>query len=155
MRYYTVFWQYLSLVVDIPLLHFCLKCPTLNCCSRLVSYIVECYFSSKIELISNICTQLRLMTISSRSNYLTLVCLMFDVCNSCACFGVCWGLCNFVMLPWLLVLSLTAQLTVTNRSFVKCFGGVAVRSEVNQYFAISSRKHLCLAGPIILWARLR
>ena len=48
---YAVFWRYLSLVVDIPLLNFLLKCPTLNCCSCLVRYTVACYFSSRLNVL--------------------------------------------------------------------------------------------------------
>ena len=58
------------------------------------------------------------MTISLCSACILCMYLTFEVCIF-AYAG------QFVTLPWLLVLSLTAQITVTTRSFVKGVGGVA------------------------------
>ena len=78
MRYFGDIYRWLLIYLCLT---FCLKCPTLNCCSRLVGYTVACYFSSRLNVLIEHLNALRLMTISLRSNYLALVCLAFDVCN--------------------------------------------------------------------------
>jgi len=55
---------------------------------------VECYFSIISVDWWHIWLYVTIAYDFSAFWWLSCVCLTFDVCNSCTCFGVCWAVCD-------------------------------------------------------------